>query len=125
MHPNAAEIFTPCPDSPNCVSSLADNKKQFIAPIPYTGENSAVQQELLEIINSFKRVRIARLDDNYIRAEFRSLFFGFVDDVEFYLDDGQKVIHIKSASRTGSYDLGVNRSRLERIKELFEQNAIS
>ena len=125
MNTRAADKIKPCPNSPNCVSSLADNEKQFIAPITYAGENSAVQQELLVIINSFKRVRIARLDDNYIRAEFRSLVFGFVDDAEFYLDDMQKVIHIKSASRTGSYDLGVNRRRLERIKELFEQNAIS
>ena len=122
MQPKAARIFTPCPNSPNCVSSLADNKKQFIEPIPYAGERAAVQQKLLAILESFKRVRIARLEDEYIRAEFKSLVFGFVDDVEFYLEDDRKVIHIKSASRTGYSDLGVNRRRLEKVKTLFEES---
>jgi len=124
MHIKAANIFRPCPDSPNCVSSLAENKKQFIAPIPYSGENAVVQQELLEILYSFKRVRIAKLDDTYIHAEFKSFVFRFVDDVEFYLDDVQKVIQIKSASRTGYSDLGVNRRRLEKIRTLFEEGAL-
>jgi len=124
MHTKAANIFTPCPDSPNCVSSLAENKKQFIESIPYSGENAVVQQELLEILYSFKRVRIAKLDDTYIHAEFKSFVFRFVDDVEFYLDDVQKVIQIKSASRTGYSDLGVNRRRLEKIRTLFEEGAL-
>lgn len=122
MQTKAAKIFTPCPTSPNCVSSLADNKKQFIEPIPYSGESAAVQQKLLEIIQSFKRVRIARLEDNYIRAEFKSRIFRFVDEAEFYLDDAQKVIHIKSASRTGYSDLGVNRRRLEKVTALFKES---
>ena len=122
MQTKASEFFTPCPESPNCVSSLADNKDQYIDPIFYSGEPAAVQQELLNILQSFKRVRITRLEDNYILAEFRSLVFRFVDDVEFYLDDTHKVIHIKSASRTGYYDLGVNRRRLERIEEMFGES---
>lgn len=125
MQPDQAKIFNSCPESPNCVSSLADNKQQFIAPIPYAGERAAVQQKLLEILNSFKRVRITRLDHSYIRAEVKSLIFGFVDDVEFYLDDDQKVVHIKSASRTGYSDLGVNRRRLEKVKAQFAESDLS
>jgi apolipoprotein D and lipocalin family protein len=115
MQTKAARIFSPCPSSPNCVSSLADNKEQFIEPIPYSGESATVQQKLLEILGSFK-------NDNYIRAEAKSLIFGFVDDVEFYRDDDRKVIHIKSASRTGHSDLGVNRRRLEKVKTLFAES---
>ena len=125
MQPKASKIFTPCPDSPNCVSSLADNKRQFIEPIPYTGERAAVQQKLLKILESFQRVRITRLEDDYIRAEFKSLLFRFVDDVELLMDDVQKVIHVKSASRTGHYDLGVNRRRLEKVKTLFAESDLS
>ncbi len=106
------------------MSSLAENKKQYIEPIPYSGENAVVHQELLEIFYTVKRVRVARLDDNYIHAEFKSFVFRFVDDVEFYLDDVQKVIQIKSASRTGYSDLGVNRRRLEKIRTLFEEGAL-
>ena len=125
MQPESGKIFSPCPNTPNCVSSLTDNEKQFIEPIPYSGESSAVQQEVLKILNSFKRVRIAKLEDDYIRAEFKSLVFSFVDDVEFFLDDAQKVIHIKSASRTGYSDLGVNRRRLEKVKDLFKESDLS
>ena len=50
-----------------------------------------------------------------------SSVFGFVDDVEFYFDDCKKTIHVKSASRTGFYDLGVNRRRVEKIRKRFDQ----
>jgi apolipoprotein D and lipocalin family protein len=125
MKPESAKIFTPCPSTPNCVSSLADNKKQFISPMPYSGENLAVQQELLKILSSFNRVRVVTVEDDYIRAEFKSPVFGFVDDVEMLLDDVQKVIHVKSASRTGYSDLGVNRRRLEKVKALFDESHLS
>ena len=124
MHSKVANKLTPCPDSPNCVSSLAENKKHFIEPIPYKGEHTIVQHELLEILYTFKRVRVVRLDDNYVHAEFKSFVFRFVDDVEFYFDDVQKVIQIKSASRKGYSDLGVNRRRLEKIRKLFEEGAL-
>jgi apolipoprotein D and lipocalin family protein len=125
MHSKTANKLTPCPDSPNCVSSLADDKKHFIEPIPYKGDNTVVRQELLEILYSFKGVRVVRLDDNYVHAEFKSSVFRFVDDVEFYFDDVQKVIQMKSASRTGYYDFGVNRRRLEKIQKLFEEGALN
>ncbi len=125
MHSKAADRLTPCPDSPNCVSSLAEDKKHFIEPIPYKGGATVVRQELLEILSSYKRVRVVSLDDNYIHAEFKSFVFGFVDDVEFYFDDVQQVIQIKSASRTGYYDFGVNRRRLEKIRKLFEEGVLN
>lgn len=58
---------------------------------------------------------------DFIRAEFVSAIFRFVDDVEFYLDDRNKVIHVKSASRVGYSDLGVNRRRVENIRERFDR----
>ena len=66
------------------------------------------------------RVRVVKLEDNYIHAEFISFIFRFVDDVEFYFDDEQKLIQIKSASRVGYSDLGVNRRRIEKIRKQFE-----
>ena len=124
MHSKAANRLTPCPNSPNCVSSLAENNKQFIEPIPFKDEHTIVQHELLEILDTFKRVQVVRRDDNYVHAEFKSFVFRFVDDVEFYFDDVQKVIQIKSASRKGYSDLGVNRRRLEKIRKLFEEGAL-
>lgn len=124
MVSKAANKLTPCPDTPNCVSSLAEDKQHFIEPIPYKGETAVTQHELLEILHSFKRVRVVRLEEDYIHAEFVSFIFRFVDDVEFVFDDVKKIIQVKSASRTGYSDLGVNRRRIEKIRKLFAQKEI-
>jgi len=120
---NPANTLTPCPKSPNCVSSLAEDKQHFIEPIPYEGETAVTRHELLEILNSFKRARVVSLEEDFIHAEFISSVFRFVDDVEFYFDDAVKVIQVKSASRTGYSDFGVNRRRIEKIRGLFEEMA--
>jgi apolipoprotein D and lipocalin family protein len=111
----------PCPDTPNCVSSLAANQKKFIEPISYEGEKTVAQKELLAVLKSFKGARMVRIEEDYIHAEFVSSFFKFVDDVEFYFDPAQKLIQVRSASRTGYSDLGVNRRRIEAIRKQFDQ----
>jgi uncharacterized protein (DUF1499 family) len=70
-------------------------------------------------LKSIKRVRIVTDHGNYIRAECASLIFRFTDDVEVYFDDKQKLIHVKSASRIGYSDLGVNRRRVEKIRRKY------
>jgi uncharacterized protein (DUF1499 family) len=68
-----------------------------------------------------ERTNIITETDNYLYAEFTSKLMGFVDDVEFLLDDSAKVIHVRSASRLGQSDLGVNRKRIEAIREKFNE----
>jgi uncharacterized protein (DUF1499 family) len=65
------------------------------------------------------RATIVTAEPEYIYAEFRSRLLSFVDDVEFYLDDSAKLIHFRSASRLGRGDLGVNRQRMEEIRQRF------
>ncbi len=116
--------LAPCPASPNCVSSLdSEDAEHAIAPLTYTGSPADAHQQLLDVIQSMKRTRIIAADERYIHAEFRSALFRFVDDVEFYFDDTQKIIHVRSASRVGHSDLGVNRKRIEAIRERFPQDA--
>ncbi len=67
-----------------------------------------------------KRARIITAQKGYIHAEFTSFLFRFVDDVEFVLDEGSKTIHVRSASRVGYSDLGVNRKRVEAIRSRFD-----
>jgi len=124
MASSAARLLTPCPKTPNCVSSLAKDKKHFVEPIPYKGENAAAQHGLLEILHSFKRARLVTIEENYIHAEFVSSIFRFVDDVEFYFEPAKSIIQVKSASRTGQSDLGVNRRRIEKIRKLFEEEDV-
>ena len=114
-------ILTPCPKTPNCVSSVNPDRGHFVQPLRFSGPAKEAKQKLLNILSSLKRARVVTFENNLIQVEFMSSVFGFVDDVEFYFDDRKKTIHVKSASRTGFYDLGVNRRRVEKIRKRFDQ----
>ena len=109
-----------CPSSPNCVSSQAGDKEHFIEPIKTTGSALAVKNTLLDILKASPRTAITSAEGNYIRAEFTSRIFRFVDDVEFLVMEtppDEVLIHVRSASRVGYSDFGVNRKRIESIRQ--------
>ena len=103
--------LTPCPGTPNCVNSQSNDTQSKINPLPPVSIS-----ELKKIVDSMERTTIVESSDNYLYAEFKSKLMGYVDDVEFYLDDQKNVIHVRSASRLGKSDLGVNRKRIEEIR---------
>ena len=111
--------LAPCPNSPNCVSSLSDDKSNYVEPLIYKGSQEEAREKLVSVIDSMKRSEIVTAKTNYIHATFESALFGFLDDVEFSFDDERKSINVRSASRTGYYDLGVNRRRVEEIRRRF------
>ncbi len=113
-----------CPGSPNCVSSYADisDKEHYIEPISYNSEGIDTFERLIKTIKTMKRTEIIKSTENYIHAEFTSAIFRFVDDVEFYIDESKKVIQVRSASRIGQSDLGVNRKRIESVRALLTEN---
>ena len=110
--------FAPPSWKPNCVSSTVDksDEKHFIAPITYAGSGSDAWKKLLGIVKGNPRVNVVSENANYLYAEFKSAGMGYVDDVEFALDDKAGVIQVRSASRLGIRDLGVNRARVEAIR---------
>ena len=115
---NSGKLMS-CPTTPNCVSSQASDEEHYIEPLAYPGPRKDAQDRLLQIIESEQRTKIITIEENYIRAEFTSTLFRFVDDVEFYFPEQQgdeTRIHIRSASRVGRSDLGANRKRIERIR---------
>jgi uncharacterized protein (DUF1499 family) len=111
--------LSPCPKSPNCVSSLSEDESHYVAPLAYETTLEEAREKLISVINSMKRSEMVTAEVNYIHATFKSALFGFVDDVEFLFDDHRKVIDVRSASRTGYSDLGVNRKRVEEIRQKF------
>ena len=113
--------LAPCPDSPNCVCSQATDAEHAIEPIRFDGEADPVISRLRSVIGNLPRMTIVTETPDYLHAEARSLIFRFVDDVEFLVDRDAKRIHIRSASRVGKSDLGVNRKRMELIKRAIEQ----
>lgn len=111
--------LTDCPSSPNCVSSQTADEDHRIAPFQYTGSKEDAFSRLKTVVASYERATVIEEGDDYLRAEFASAIMGFVDDVEFYFPD-ETVIHVRSASRLGYSDLGVNRKRVEKLRKLFE-----
>ena len=118
------KTLAPCPDKPNCVSSEAEAGQHYIDPFIITGEPNQAWQALQSVIEQMARTEVQTIDDTYIHAEAKSRFFGFVDDVEFLLQPEKKRIAIRSASRTGFADLGVNRKRLEKIRKMLQESEV-
>ncbi len=111
--------LTQCPTTPNCVSSQAKDKKHYIEPMLTAGTPLEVKNHILKILTEFKRSKIIVAEENYIKAQFTSKVFRFVDDVELYFPDTKSkemTIHVRSASRVGRSDFGVNRKRIEQIR---------
>jgi len=111
--------FHPCPKSPNCVSTQSTDEKHRMEPIQYSSTVDEAKGKIKNIITSFKRTKLITETENYLHFEFRTATFKFVDDVEFYLDDKEKLIHFRSAARLGWSDMGVNRKRMGKIRELY------
>lgn len=114
-----ASRLAPCPRTPNCVSTQAPAGSHHMDPISYSGSLAESRAKLIEVLRNYPRTRIVREEPGYLKAECRSAFFHFVDDVEFLFDDAAKRIHFRSASRLGRKDFGVNRKRMEEISAAF------
>lgn len=114
----------PCPSSPNCVSTEAADPDKRMAPLPYRGERAAAMAILLTVIDGMPRTTVVTRQEHYLRVEFRSRLFGFVDDVAFVFDDETGEIHFRSAARSGYWDMGVNRRRMHSIREAYQHAVI-
>ncbi|MEQ8466644.1 DUF1499 domain-containing protein [Coleofasciculus sp. E2-BRE-01] len=113
--------LTACPESPNCVNSQAQDAQHKIDPLTYKSAPAKAIADLKTVIENMERTKIITESENYLYAEFATKLMGFVDDVEFFLDEGANVIHVRSASRLGQSDLGVNRKRVETIRTKFNE----
>ncbi|MTJ10280.1 DUF1499 domain-containing protein [Anabaena sp. UHCC 0204] len=108
--------LSPCPASPNCVVSQNADAQHAIEPITYHIDRDKAREILLKVLTVVPRTEVIEQTDNYIHALSKSRIFKFVDDVEFYFPSDESVIHIRSSSRVGESDLGVNRTRVEQIR---------
>jgi len=107
----------------NSVSSQADlyldhPMKAYaqIAPLEFAGEGAAAIARIRRIVETMGGARIVRAEPDYLYAQYQTRWLKFVDDVEFFADESAKVVHVRSASRIGRGDLGVNRARIEVIR---------
>jgi uncharacterized protein (DUF1499 family) len=122
----AAGTLAPCPESPNCVSTRAprEDQRHHVAPIPL-GDTAAgatpnpeeVLRRVAAVIENQPRMEIVERGDTYLRAAATSKIFRFVDDIDFLVDSEEGMLHMRSASRVGEGDMGVNRARYEVFRE--------
>jgi uncharacterized protein (DUF1499 family) len=108
--------LSPCPTNPNCVSSKASDETHRVEPFPFSGGAGESLARVKAAALSLPRSRVSVEEPLYVRLTFRSAVFGFVDDVELEADEDAKVVHVRSASRVGRSDFGVNRKRVEAIR---------
>jgi len=109
--------LVPCKRTPNCVSSQADpaDREHYIEPIAFRGS----MQDLRRAVESMERSTVISAERNYLYAEFRTKLMRYVDDVELYHDEKQGLVHVRSASRLGRRDFGVNRNRIEALRRII------
>ncbi|MGH8528336.1 MAG: DUF1499 domain-containing protein [Nevskiales bacterium] len=105
-----------CPHRPNCVFSLAADATHHIEPLQYAGAAQHAREALIKVIESMPGGKVIQAPADYVRAEFTSARLKFVDDVEFLIAADIGVIQLRSASRIGFSDRGVNRARVEAIR---------
>lgn len=109
----------PCGSKPNCVCSLQPGTSHGIESFPILEGDSNPLEKIASIVAAMPGARIITSDNSYLYAEFKTTIFGFIDDVEFHLDGTARRIEVRSASRLGYSDLGVNRSRVESIRARY------
>ena len=110
--------------TPNNVNSQIDKRadaRHYIEPLRYSGDARKAWAALRNVIDGMPRARVVKAEPNYLYAEFSSKLMGYIDDTEFYLDEKARVIHVRSASRLGRSDFGVNRERIESIRAQLAQ----
>jgi uncharacterized protein (DUF1499 family) len=109
-------VLARCPDKPNCVSSDAIDTAHKVSPYEFDLTADQAWHEAREMLLKLPRTSIVTESPGYLHAECRSAFFGFVDDIELHLRGDQKVIAVRSASRIGTSDFGVNKKRVEQLR---------
>jgi uncharacterized protein (DUF1499 family) len=115
--------LAPCPSSPNCVCSQDPDSSHHIEAFSYTGERSDAHRRLLAAIATIPRCEIVSniTTDHvsYLHVTATTLIMRYTDDLEFIIDDANKRIEVRSLSRIGYSDLGVNRRRVEALRAAF------
>ena len=111
----------PCPESPNCVSTQTQQKSKKMDPIPFELSPKEVIKIIKNVVESLPNTYLETESTHYLHYTFKSKIFRFTDDVEFLMDTEQKLIHFRSASRTGYSDMGVNKKRMTEIKKTIKQ----
>lgn len=113
-----------CPSSPNCVCSDETGTSHAIEPLRLAIQAADAWPLVAEAVRDLPRTRIVSNSADYIHAECASNLLGFVDDLELHLRTDEKNIAVRSASRLGYSDFGVNRRRVETLRSALRERGV-
>ena len=118
---NGSELRA-CPDTPNCIQTYDElDASHYQLPLKSKQDKSQTKLAITSAINETGGKIISEMalepSGYYLHAEYESSWLKFVDDVEVVIKD--ELVHIRSASRLGRSDFGVNAERLENIKAAY------
>ncbi|MEE3327690.1 MAG: DUF1499 domain-containing protein [Myxococcota bacterium] len=114
----------PCPSSPNCVSSDAPEGSHHVDPLMIEGNPEMAWSTAMQIVARWPRTTVVSEGPVLARFECRSALFRFVDDLELQLRADQGLIAVRSASRVGHSDFGVNRKRVESLRQALQEAGV-
>lgn len=119
------DALEPCPNKPNCVSSDAPDRAHRVEPFELTAAPEQAWKAARAAVAALPRTTITAESDTALHAECRSLLLGFVDDLDLRLRRAEGVIAVRSASRVGYGDLGVNRKRVEHLRGTLRKRGVA
>lgn len=101
------------PDHPQRTYAAVD-------PLPLSQANAAASlQTLAAVLRGMPGITVVEQRPDYLYAQATTRWLRFVDDVEFWVDPATGVIDVRSASRLGREDFGVNRQRVEAVRAAY------
>jgi len=107
------------PQTPNAVSSQTTDEGKKVAPFPYKESLQLTKDGINLAVKAYGNAKILEEKSNYIHLVFTTGLMRYKDDVEFYFDDQDKVVHYRSASRIGYSDMGKNRERYNTLYDYY------
>ena len=107
------------PNKPNAVSSQTDVIDKQIEAMEFKENLERSKEHIIKAIETYDNAKIVKNENNYIYAVFTTGKMKYHDDVEFYFDESEKLIHVRSASRIGFSDMGLNRERYNKLREIY------
>jgi|GEM_PF-5019068 len=112
--------LAPVPGYSSAVSSQTDDDKKRVEPLPFKNDLEETRQSILQALDRFERIELRKVDGPYIHALSRNGLFGCRDDIEFYLDETERLVHFRSVPRLYAIAQQSGRDRYEQIVALYK-----
>lgn len=114
-----SDVLPSLKNRPHGVSSQASGSRR-VAPVSFPGDPGSAWETWTKLVFELPRTQVVAVNEHYLHAVFRSRVFGFQDDLKCLLNPENRTIDVYSAARSGYWDLGVNRRRVETLRQTFK-----